>query len=577
MKNPRHVWLLFAVAATVVFGALAWVSAEVLRLDARARNARRAARLEENVRLALWRMDAQAAQMLAGTAWVRAASGPPEEPVRLPPSNPYIAYGFVVDNEDNIWTQAPDAEPVPDEVQRLPQAESEPIEAAQEPVQMAQQDGPQPEGAKSLTYQKLASNLDAQPVQQEGQDLAQVPAEELTKMRYSDSPKAQQMVSRQEFQNRMTSNSMLPTQNTPALLRGAAAPASPMRAMWLDEQLVVARRLDTPGGDLLEGAVLDWPGLRAELLGGIRRDLLPEAELVPIPEGQEADPARMMASLPVRLLPGEVPLPGAPGPGQTVRIMLGTAWGAVLLAALAAALSLRGVLQLSERRADFVSAVTHELRTPLTTFRMYTEMLADGMVEDEAKRSRYLGTLKAEADRLGHLVENVLSYARLERTDAGRRGETLALGDALDRVVPRLEGRAGESGMELVLDVPDAARAGRVKVDPDALDHILLNLVDNACKYAARAEDRRVHLQAESDGNYVRLHVRDHGPGVAAEDARRIFRPFRKSAHQAARTAPGVGLGLALSRRMARRMGGDLSLAPDCPAGACFVLRLPRG
>ena len=79
---------------------------------------------------------------------------------------------------------------------------------------------------------------------------------------------------------------------------------------------------------------------------------------------------------------------------------------------------------LSERRGAFVSAVTHELRTPLTTLRMYTEMLADGMVPDEPRRRSYLQTLRAEADRLGHLVENVLAYSRLERNRRGLRAVT---------------------------------------------------------------------------------------------------------------------------------------------------------
>ena len=92
-------------------------------------------------------------------------------------------------------------------------------------------------------------------------------------------------------------------------------------------------------------------------------------------------------------------------------LSLGIAWACVLLAATAVAGLLAGVMRLSARRASFVSAVTHELRTPLTTFQMYAEMLADGMVPEESKQKEYLATLRAEAGRLIHLVENVLAYA----------------------------------------------------------------------------------------------------------------------------------------------------------------------
>jgi K+-sensing histidine kinase KdpD len=109
-----------------------------------------------------------------------------------------------------------------------------------------------------------------------------------------------------------------------------------------------------------------------------------------------------------------------------------------------------------------------------------------------------------------------------------------------------------------------------------AVEQILFNLVDNACKYAApTATEKKLHLEALPDGKFAMLRVRDHGQGISAEGARRLFRPFSKSAHEAAHTAPGVGLGLALCRRLSRSMGGDLRLDRLVQNGACFVLTLP--
>jgi K+-sensing histidine kinase KdpD len=231
---------------------------------------------------------------------------------------------------------------------------------------------------------------------------------------------------------------------------------------------------------------------------------------------------------------------------------------------------------LSERRAAFVSAVTHELRTPLTTFKMYSEMLAEGMVPDETKQKSYLSTLCSEANRLSHLVENVLAYARLERGSARSRAERVSLGQLIDRVKPRLDQRAAQVEMQVVVDSDKQALGTVVHVDASAVEQILFNIVDNACKYAApTATEKLIHLEALPDGKFAMLRVRDHGQGISAEGARRLFQPFSKSAHEAARTAPGVGLGLALCRRLSRSMGGDLRLEALTKGGACFVLTLP--
>ncbi|MDP6381487.1 MAG: HAMP domain-containing sensor histidine kinase, partial [Phycisphaerae bacterium] len=229
------------------------------------------------------------------------------------------------------------------------------------------------------------------------------------------------------------------------------------------------------------------------------------------------------------------------------------------------------------RRGAFVSAVTHEMRTPLTTFRMYAEMLAEGMLTDEAKRRQYLGTLRREADRLGHLVENVLAYARLDGGRPGSRLTSVTAGELLDETRQRLAERAEEVAMDLVVEAAEDARMATVRVDRSAVEQILFNLVDNSCKYAASASDQRIHIEAHRSAGGVSLRVRDHGPGIADGDAKRLFRAFSKSARDAAHSAPGVGLGLALSRRLARSMGGELSLETGAGEGAAFVLTLPGG
>jgi signal transduction histidine kinase len=206
---------------------------------------------------------------------------------------------------------------------------------------------------------------------------------------------------------------------------------------------------------------------------------------------------------------------------------------------------------------------------------MYSEMLAGDMLPSEEKRRQYLATLSAEADRLGHLVENVLAYSRLERGRAEAHVTELTLGNLLDRLEERLARHAAGAGLLWTPAVGPAEREIRLRTDPTAIEQVLFNLVDNACKYAADASDRRLHLEAERSASRLLVRVHDHGPGISPREARRLFRPFAKSARDAANSAPGVGLGLALSRRLARRLGGDLRHESGGEGGASFVLTLP--
>jgi signal transduction histidine kinase len=350
-------------------------------------------------------------------------------------------------------------------------------------------------------------------------------------------------------------------------------PQGPITPVWLGSTLVLARRVNAKEGTTIQGVWLNWDGLKQTLVENIR-DLFPNADLRAAPI-TDAHGSRRLAALPVEFVPGTISRESFL-PWTSVRLTLAFAWGCMFLAVAAVAVLLHGAVSLSERRGAFVSAVTHELRTPLTTFKMYSEMLADGMVPEETKRQQYLATLCSEANRLSHLVENVLAYARLERGSARTRVERMSLGDLIERILPRLLERAERSEMKLVVDADERALRTLVHVDAAAVEQIVFNLVDNACKYAAPSSaEKLIHLEALPDGKFAMLRVRDHGQGISAESAKRLFKPFSKSAQEAAHSAPGIGLGLALCRRLSRSLGGDLRFVRNATRGACFELRLP--
>ncbi|MES2708241.1 MAG: HAMP domain-containing sensor histidine kinase [Verrucomicrobiota bacterium] len=353
----------------------------------------------------------------------------------------------------------------------------------------------------------------------------------------------------------------------------AGVTVSDFRALWIRDALFLTRRISRGGVVSIQGAWVDWPKLRGNLLTTVA-DLFPVAALEPAPAvgGGGTD---LLASLPLRFVPGTLELP-TPRFWSPLKLSLAVAWACVFLATAAVALVLRGMMLLNDRRASFVSAVTHELRTPLATFKLYSEMLADGMVKEESKRQRYLETLTTEADRLGHLVENVLSYSRLESGKVPGGRTPVAVRDLLQRLGPRLSQRVEQAGGEWEISADSLPDDLSLTTDPSAVEQILFNLVDNACKYARRdGAAARVELDVRLAKSRVLFAVRDYGPGITRAESKKLFRPFHKSARDAAHTAPGVGLGLALCRRLARDLGGTLDPDHTWPHGACFVLRLP--
>jgi signal transduction histidine kinase len=140
-----------------------------------------------------------------------------------------------------------------------------------------------------------------------------------------------------------------------------------------------------------------------------------------------------------------------------------------------------------------------------------------------------------------------------------------------------LQRRAEDAGMELIVHDHTSGDAP-IAIDADAVGQILFNLVDNACKYAREGDDKRIEISICRDnaGSRLSFTVRDYGPGISDAHERAIFRAFDRGAHGPGDTIPGVGLGLALARGLARDMGGDLTLEPcsDGGPGASFLLSL---
>jgi two-component system phosphate regulon sensor histidine kinase PhoR len=222
-------------------------------------------------------------------------------------------------------------------------------------------------------------------------------------------------------------------------------------------------------------------------------------------------------------------------------------------------------------RRDFVANASHELRTPLTSVRGFVEALEDGALADPAVAPRFLARIRAQADRMATLIEDLLELSRLESGGARPTFEEVLPAELAQEVVESFRDAALRKGM--TLDLKEAG-APRVLTDPDRLRRILDNLVDNALKYTPSGGRVEVATAPEGGGG-VLLSVTDDGPGIAPEHLPRIFERFYRVDKARSRDLGGTGLGLAIVRHLAEGMGATVTADSEVGRGTRFAVYLP--
>lgn len=233
-----------------------------------------------------------------------------------------------------------------------------------------------------------------------------------------------------------------------------------------------------------------------------------------------------------------------------------------------------GQIRLARQQQDFVSAVSHELKTPLTSIRMYGEMLRAGWASEEKKRS-YYDFIHEESERLSRLISNVLQLASLTRNDPQFDLKPVTAGELMDMVQSKTSTQVDRAGFELRIDIEDAARNVMVAADSDCFAQIMINLIDNALKFSAKAEQKAIELSARrSREGAVVFAVRDFGPGVGKDQMKKIFKLFYRSENELTRETVGTGIGLALVNQLAAAMGAKVDVRNVEP-GAEFRLLFP--
>ncbi len=228
-------------------------------------------------------------------------------------------------------------------------------------------------------------------------------------------------------------------------------------------------------------------------------------------------------------------------------------------------------IKLAQKKDDFISAVSHELRTPLTSIRMYSEMLEKNWVKSEDKLAEYYRNMHQESERLSRLIENVLDFSRIQR---GRKKYTFSLGDineCITDVVEMMTPYAAQSGFSIKME---PGQLEQTAFDGDAVTQIVVNLLDNAIKYARDAEDKTITVRTKSDRQFILIEVEDHGPGVPHRQRKKVFEQFYRSGVEDTRETTGTGLGLALVKKFAQAHNGFVEIITAKPTGAIFRVAL---
>jgi len=248
----------------------------------------------------------------------------------------------------------------------------------------------------------------------------------------------------------------------------------------------------------------------------------------------------------------------------------------LVLLVVAAGLTAAGLVLLRRERAvaalrsEFVSRVSHELRTPLTQIRMFSETLLLDRVRTEEERRRALQVIDDEARRLGHLVENVLQFARGERGALQLDIRPRDLGALIRETVEGFEPMARRAGAAVESRLAEDLTA---RLDAGALRQVLLNLLDNAVKYGP--EGQRIRVAAERLNGFCRIRVEDQGPGVPPGERDRIWEPFQRLQRDETAAVAGTGIGLSVVRELTVLQGGRCWVEEGPDGGARFVVELP--
>ncbi len=227
--------------------------------------------------------------------------------------------------------------------------------------------------------------------------------------------------------------------------------------------------------------------------------------------------------------------------------------------------------QLERMRRDFVANVSHELCTPLTAIKGYAEILSDGAVDDRATARRFTGIIENHADRLTHLLGDLLDLSRLESDKLEVELIPCELKPLVDTSVGSVSQAAAQKQIDIHCDVLPSVQ---VICDPKLIEQALINLLDNAVKYTPTGGKVLIGTRPVEGADRLTIYVEDTGIGIPSEDLGRIFERFYRVDKGRSRDLGGTGLGLSIVRHIAEVHGDQVSVQSKLGAGTTFSFEL---
>jgi signal transduction histidine kinase len=236
----------------------------------------------------------------------------------------------------------------------------------------------------------------------------------------------------------------------------------------------------------------------------------------------------------------------------------------------------RQLAEASERKSQFLASMSHELRTPLNAIIGLTEMMVTNAARFGTEKAlEPLRRANAAGKHLLNLINEVLDLSKIEAGKLELNVEAVDLARLIDEVIGTAAQLAEKNQNRLIVEPQE--NVGALAADSMRLKQILLNLLSNACKFTKQGEVA-LRVRKVADGrDWVELAVADTGIGLTAEQQAKLFQEFTQADSLTARRYGGTGLGLALSRKLARMMGGDVTVTSEEGKGSVFTVRLPGG
>ncbi len=305
---------------------------------------------------------------------------------------------------------------------------------------------------------------------------------------------------------------------------------------------------------------------RNEVIYGFPFKGVPESDIVELPFSETTDQWRL------RVAQRRGSSLAARGTRQALDLVLiGSALVVIIAGLMVLLVAVRRERRANELKSDFISNVSHELKTPLSIISMFGEMLAMGRTRSPSQATEYAEIIRRESIRLSRLIDNVLDFAKIEKGVDVMDFSDGDLGEVVERATELSRHRFTRADMELEVHID--AEIPTLSIDSNALTLAILNLLDNAIKYAESG--KRVEVDLRRSGDRVELQIRDFGEGIPPAEQELIFDRFYRA--QAARRKPirGSGIGLALVKHIAEAHGGGLRVESEEGQGATFRMWIP--